>query len=413
MRLEDEYNMEATPDANVVQMVGRTADEAVPAVTEAAAEVMEIQDVMAGGQTGSFRERQSKGRAGPEQLLGLMLGGRDGLAGAVRIRGRLTMPSDQAYARLADRLRPLGYTPILRKDQDGQGEVLLAVRGQLRAARQRVALALTLFGLTAVSCLYVGALYAEGRAIGELPTWLPDGLPFAASLLAILLCHEFGHYLVARRLGVPTSLPYFLPLPISPFGTLGSVINMTAPPRNRRQLLAIATAGPLAGLIVALPVLWIGLSQSHLTPWAPGTMGQEGNSLLYLLIKYLQFGLWLPSAALHTDVQINSVAWAGWTGLFVTALNLMPVGQLDGGHIFDALAGERVVRIMFWVVLGGMALLCILWPNWLLWVGLIFLFGRLRVPPLDDVTVLTPAQRALAVALLIVFVLVFTPIPLT
>jgi membrane-associated protease RseP (regulator of RpoE activity) len=402
--------MEATSD--IAQISGRSADEAVRAVTEAAAEVMEIQDVMAGGQAGSFRERQTKGRAGPEQLLGLMLGGRDGLSGAVRIRGRLTRPSDQAYTQLADRLRPLGYTPVLRRDQDGQGEVLLAVRGGLRAARQRVVLALTLFGLTAVSCLYVGALYVEGRAIGELPTWLPDGLPFAASLLAILVCHEFGHYLVARRLGTPTSLPYFLPLPISPFGTLGSVINMTAPPRDRRQLLAIAAAGPLAGLIVALPVLWIGLSQSHLMAWAPGSMGQEGNSLLYLLIKYLRFGMWLPSAALHTDVQINSVAWAGWTGLFVTALNLMPVGQLDGGHIFDALAGERAVRIMFWVVLGGMAVLCIFWPNWLLWVGLIFLFGRLRVPPLDDVTVLTSRQRTLAVAMLIVFVLVFTPIPL-
>ena len=95
----------------------------------------------------------------------------------------------------------MGYTPILRKDEDGQGEVLLAVRGRLRAARQRVALALTLFALTAVSCLYVGAMYVEGRPIGELPAWLPDGLPFAVSLLAILLCHEFGHYLVSAPPG--------------------------------------------------------------------------------------------------------------------------------------------------------------------------------------------------------------------
>jgi membrane-associated protease RseP (regulator of RpoE activity) len=239
---------------------------------------------------------------------------------------------------------------------------------------------------------------------------LLDGLPYAAALLGILAAHEMGHYLTARRVGAPTSLPYFLPMPLG-FGTFGAVISMAAPPRNRRHLLAIAAAGPLAGLAVAIPVLLIGLSLSRVAPLpAAGLYQMEGNSLLYAALKYVMFGELLPGNG--RDVMIHPVAFAGWAGILVTGLNLIPAGQLDGGHIVYALLGERWSRVVLWAVLAALAGLAFLWQGWFLWLFLIFLFGRMRLAPLDDVTPLTARQRALAIAMMVLFVLVFTPIPL-
>jgi membrane-associated protease RseP (regulator of RpoE activity) len=265
-----------------------------------------------------------------------------------------------------------------------------------------------LFALTLLSCLFAGAQMVEG--LTEVNWNLLDGLPYAAALLGILAAHEMGHYLTARRLGTPTSLPYFLPMPLG-FGTFGAVINMAAPPRNRRHLLAIAAAGPLAGLAVALPVLLLGLSLSQVEPLPTlGVYQMEGNSLLYAALKFLMFGQLLPANG--QDVFIHPVAFAGWAGLLVTGLNLIPAGQLDGGHIVYALLGERRARVIFWAVLAALAVLAFFWQGWILWLFLIFLFGRMRLAPLDDVTTLTGRQQALAIAMIFIFILVFTPIPL-
>ncbi|MFN2168649.1 MAG: site-2 protease family protein, partial [Anaerolineae bacterium] len=327
----------------------------------------------------------------------------------VRLRGRLLLPASEAYERLAQRFRPLGYTPLLRRDGDRETDVVLALPGAMPHAKQRVGVAALLFALTLLSCLFAGAQMVEG--LTALNWNLLEGLPYAASLLAILAAHEFGHYLMARRLGTPVSLPYFIPMPVG-FGTFGAFINMTAPPRNRRHLLGIAAAGPLAGLAVALPVLWIGLSLSRVEPLpAAGAYSMEGNSLLYVLMKFLAFGQILPSNGV--DVFIHPVAFAGWAGLLVTALNLIPAGQLDGGHIMYALVGEKAARAIYWIVLAALAALSLLWPGWLLWLGLIFIFGRIRAEPLDDVTELTPPQRVLAAVMVLIFFLVFTPVPMT
>jgi membrane-associated protease RseP (regulator of RpoE activity) len=329
-------------------------------------------------------------------------------ANSIRLRGRLLSAPEEAYDVLAENMRPLGRTPLLRKASDGDREEVLAMPITFGHARQRVGLAATLFVLTVLSCLFAGAQMVPG--LTEINFNLLDGLPFAASLLVILAAHEFGHYLTARRAGTPTSLPYFIPLPIpGGFGTMGAFISMTAPPRDRRRLLAISVAGPLAGLILAVPILWLGLRLSHVEPLPPPPYSLEGNSLLYAALKYLVFGRLLPSGG--EDVLIGQVAMAGWAGLLITGLNLIPAGQLDGGHIMYALVGPRRARLVTWVVLVALAGLAVLWQGWLIWLVLIFVFSRFQDMPLDDITDLTPGQRVLAVLMLALFLLVFTPIP--
>ncbi len=191
-------------------------------------------------------------------------------ANAVRVRGRLLRPADEAWQTLHEQLAPSGWTPMLRARADAPGDELLALPVRFVGARPRVALAAVLFALTVLSCLFTGAQMIDG--LTDVNWNLLDGLPFAAGILAILATHEFGHYLVARRLGSPTSLPYFIPMPypVGPFGTLGAVITASVPFRNKRHLLAVGAAGPLAGLIVAIPVLLLGLNLSRLQPSRPG-----------------------------------------------------------------------------------------------------------------------------------------------
>jgi len=306
----------------------------------------------------------------------------------------------------------LGRTPLLRRTDDGIRQEVLALPMTFTPAKARPVLALVLFGLTVLSCLFVGAQMWEWvGASGQINLNLLDGVPFAATILAILATHEFGHYLTARRLGSSTSLPYFIPLPFGPFGTLGAFISMSAPPRNRRHLLAIGAAGPLAGLVLAVPLLWLGLSLSHVQPLPLGGYQMEGNSLLYAGLKFLMFGKFLPSGG--EDVFIHPIAFAAWAGLLVTGLNLIPAGQLDGGHIVYALLGRKGARIATWGVLAALVGLSFLWSGWVLWLGLVFLFSRFQDMPFDDLTELTRAQRAFAVGMIAIFFLVFTPIPLT
>lgn len=321
---------------------------------------------------------------------------------AVEIEGRFLIEPARAYEHLEGRFRELGYVLLLRRDGDRQ--IALGIPGELPKSTGRPWVAVAMFALTVLSTLWVGSGYA-----GQ-PDDLLAGWPFTVSLLGILLTHEMGHYLVARWQKVPATLPYFIPFPTI-LGTMGAVIQIKAPPRDRRSLLLLGAAGPLAGLVVAIPVLILGLSQSHVAAINYG-LGyfQEGNSLLYAALKYLVFGQILPSNGM--DVMIGPVAFAGWAGLLVTGMNLIPAGQLDGGHITYSLLGNRA-RWLMWGVVGGLLALSLLWQGWLLWAALVLLFGRVNSVPLDDVTELTAREKALAVVALIVFVLVFIPIPVT
>ena len=204
-------------------------------------------------------------------------------------------------------------------------------------------------------------------------------------------------------------------MPWSYFGTLGAFIQLRGPVTNRRALFDVGAAGPLAGLVFAVPVLLYGLATSDLGTIASGQT-YEGNSLLYLLAKLLVFGRILPGGGV--DVYLNQVAWAGWVGLFVTGLNLLPVGQLDGGHVSYALFGERS-RLFLWPTILGLGLIVVYsWLQgapaltWVLWIFLLLSFGRVHARPLEDITALDPRRRALAIFTLALFFLCFVPLPL-
>ncbi len=323
----------------------------------------------------------------------------------VRFRGRLRVPSEEAYDLLAQRARPLHYVPFFRRE--GPDHVILFARGALPQARQRVGLALILFVATVISVLWTGVWQSDGRTWWEVAS---DAVFFAGTLLAILTAHEMGHYIVSRYYNTPVSLPYFIPAPIFLFGTMGAVIRMVAPPKNRRQWLHIAAAGPLAGLVFAIPLTFIGLLLSPVEPLPPGGYIMEGNSLLYLWLKFLAFGRLLPSNG--EDVFLHPMAWAGWGGLMVTALNLIPAAQLDGGHIARALLGHRGGRVLTYAIIAALVVMSRWWEGWLLWALIIFLFSRAQVMPLDDITEPTLGDKVLAAFMLVLFVLLFTPVPL-
>ncbi len=364
-----------------------------------------------------------------------------------RYRGRLyNEDTAAAYDQLADALRPLEVTPLFRKEKDSH--VVLLSQGVIRPKPSNARVNLILFILTAISVFFAGTYYTlggtyDGPPNPDLRALLPyfmkstgGGVAFAVSLLAILLAHEFGHYLAGRYHKTAVTLPYFIPFPLN-FGTLGAFIQLKEPPKNRRILLDIGIAGPIAGLVVAIPVVILGLSLSQVSP-IPTHLPQgqifEGNSILYLLSKFLVFGKLLPEPGSYgnlppllywiryfftgqpvplggMDVMLHPVAWAGWIGLLVTALNLIPAGQLDGGHVLYVLLGKRASTLLP-VILIALALLGLVWPGWWLWAFLIFLLGRSHAEPLDQITALDPQRQAVAVLGLIIFILVFTPVPL-
>jgi membrane-associated protease RseP (regulator of RpoE activity) len=374
-----------------------------------------------------------------------------------RYRGRLlTEDSVAAYDQLAGALRSDGITPLFRKD--GDKHVIMLVPSLVMPGQSpRIWVNFVLFILTVLSVMLMGVdMPAEAiPADGSFPflyfiQHIFTGWPFALSMLGILFTHEMGHYIACRYYKVPATLPYFIPAPfLSPLGTLGAFIMMRGIPKNKRILFDVGVAGPLAGLVVTVPVLFLGLWLSHLGPidHAPaGTSGfLEGNSLFYLFAKYVVYGKLLPEPVTMNglssaeywiryfltgqpipfggmDVQLHSVALAGWAGLLVTALNLVPVGTLDGGHVAYGLFGDRARKIF--PIAVGILIALIFLPvlltfslasfnmGWLLWVFILFWLGNVRTTPLDDITELDPKRRALGFLVLFIFILIFTPIPM-
>ncbi len=329
--------------------------------------------------------------------------------GQVRFRGQFLQDPADCFDELRERFERHGFTPMIENQNDRA--VLIAFPAVFRPRESNPTINILLLLATILSTLFVGAGYAATTTNEMLMLW--RGWPFSLSIMLILGAHELGHYFAAKYHKVPVSLPYFIPLPVpGSIGTLGAFIQLKAPVKNKRALLDVGAAGPWAGIIFAIPILFLGLATSQVLPLPANTPYlAEGNSLLYALMKIIVFGRFLPADGL--DVHLNQVAWAGWVGLLVTSLNLIPVGQLDGGHVAYALLGKWA-KNLFWpviIILGALVALTGT-LTWILWIALLLLFGRRYAVPLDDVTELDPRRKAFAILTLLLFFLVFIPLPM-
>lgn len=346
--------------------------------------------------------------------------------GIVVFRGDLMTEPARALDLLIDRFRPLGYTPYLREES---GHVAVQAWPLVEPVRRwRIGVNVVLFLLTCVSTLFAGLSFVGSPTFDALRSdpsaaRFLAGAPFAFTLIAILGVHELGHYFTARHYRASVSLPYFIPAPFL-FGTLGAIILMRSPARDRNSLFDIAAAGPLAGLAVALPAGLLGFAWSSVVPVPPGGYMTFGDSLLTWGLSYLRFGHIPPGYMLFT----HPMADAAWAGFLVTALNLFPVGQLDGGRIAYALFGRHhraigKATVAALLVLGGASFLWSLRSpggdvvsalasslNWFVWAGVIsLLVGFHHSPPLDDLSPISPARRVVGIACLVLMVLLIPP----
>ena len=283
---------------------------------------------------------------------------------------------------------------------------------EVPAKRGFPVLHVALFLATLATTSMAGAFQQGANPFSD-PATLLLGLPFAATLLSILLSHEMGHYLLARAHGIRATLPYFIPAP-PPFiivGTFGAFIRMKSLPANRRALFDVGAAGPWAGVLLAIPAALVGLSLSEVRPLTPFDEGGIilGDSFLFSMLTRLVLGV----STNEVSIVLHPIALAGWFGLFVTFLNLLPVGQLDGGHVIYSLFG----RWHRWISRGSLAAILLLgfhgWMGWFVWVVLLSMLGLDHPPTLDLYSSLDPRRKLYAWCTVVLFVLTFMPEPIS
>jgi hypothetical protein len=315
-------------------------------------------------------------------------------------------------------LRPVGDTAALTREEeaiqrlDGQIDARLAWESWHRRKRRRLRMSLILFVLTFLSTTLVGADYwpldimpgffsdeARVQILTHLARIWPNdpgqtltigdrfleairlGCTYSCPLMLILLCHEMGHYLQAVRYRVPASFPYFIPLPLPPLGTMGAVILQGRGAANRKMMFDIAVTGPIAGLVVTIPVLLFGVSISGYVPASAQAEFEFGQPFIVRWIIEAIHGPATPGMVFHW----NGYATAGWVGIFITAMNLLPIGQLDGGHIMYTLIGRRAHWIAWGLILTAViAMIQLEMYSYVLLLILLTLTGPRHPPTADD-----------------------------
>ncbi|PZV00969.1 MAG: site-2 protease family protein [Leptolyngbya sp.] len=343
---------------------------------------------------------------------------------AMICRGQLRSTPTVAYDTVRENIRRHFGDRFLVLFQEGlQGKPVFALvpnpqaeKGDRNQTLTRPGLALglllvTLFTTTAVGTYLAGVTEEQLQAT---PALILQGLPYALGLLIILGCHEMGHYLAARRYKMRVTLPYFIPVPFF-LGTLGAFIQMKSPVPNRRALFDVGIAGPLAGLVVAVPLLLWGLSQSTIVP-IPETGASLLNfealdpkaSLMLTLLSKLVLG---SAVGADEAIHLHPIAIAGCLGLVVTALNLMPVGQLDGGHIVHAMYGQRIGGIVGQVARLLVFGLALVHPELMIWAILLFFIPAADQPALNDVSELDDRRDLLGLVALTLLVMIVLPAP--
>lgn len=277
---------------------------------------------------------------------------------------------------------------------------------------------IALFVLTLATVYFVPVyffnlnIYGFGAAFDQTLRDLASGrgLVFTAAMMSILLVHEMGHFMAGRRRGIVTSWPYFIPAP-NFIGTFGAVIRSKSPFWNRRDLIEVGATGPIAGWIVALGWLIYGLSNSQIlppntAPFAGMAFSLDGESLLVKALVPILIG---PSAP-GTYFLFSEAALAGWVGLLVTALNMMPIGQLDGGHVIYGLTGKRQT-ILGWIAVAALIVLGFQSATWWVFAAIGLAMGVAHPPTLDDRKPMPTAARLWGLAAVVILILSFTPVP--
>jgi membrane-associated protease RseP (regulator of RpoE activity) len=304
-----------------------------------------------------------------------------------------------------------GFDPPVPLDQMWQPRP----KFQDRVWRHVVLLLLTVVTTTIAGASYYGSFQSDlgTRQISDSVTAIIfNGFWYSGTVLAILGCHELGHYLACRFYNVDASLPFFIPAPLPLTGTLGAFIRIREPIPTKRMLFDIGIAGPIAGFLVALPALFIGISMSRLVTMPPNFVGLSfGEPLLFHGVSRLLWGVQPDNVSLN----LHPMGFAAWFGLLATALNLFPIGQLDGGHISYAVFGRKSSHVTLMMVAGALVLTYFS-SSWLVWTGLmismLFLFGRHHPRTFDENIPLDRTRLVLAVLALVMFVLCFTPAPI-
>ncbi len=331
--------------------------------------------------------------------------------------GRLLVNADSSYEEIRRRFRAHGYTPAFRQDK-GE-DYILAMEGLVDLSKTGNPLInILLLAITVVTTLSVGASITAGRSFFEaLLTGsllvvfqaILAGLPYTITLLGILGVHELGHYVAARMHGVRATLPYFIPMPFG-LGTLGAFISLKSPMKDRKVLFDIGLAGPYAGFFAAVPLMVLGLllSSTNYVPTSfPGqTLDSLGTSVL--IEVFVQVFTDIPP---DRTLVAHPVFFAAWLGFFLTGINLLPVGQLDGGHASYALLGRpahTVALITFFLLILAGAFIS---PNWFVWAFFVMLGGLRHPPPMNDISDVGPIRKAVGVLTILLFFLIFIPMP--
>jgi membrane-associated protease RseP (regulator of RpoE activity) len=272
----------------------------------------------------------------------------------------------------------------------------------LPVKKEKWKLNLILFIITLCTTTLAGAVYTDNIFDSIL-----SGLPYSLTLLTILGFHEFGHFFAAKRFGVRATLPYFIPFP-SIVGTMGAVIKTRSPIPHRRALFYIGVMGPIPGFIVSLVAVITGVMLSEVLPLPPaeGITPIFGDSLLFGFIVNQIHGAIPPGF----DIALHPFAWAGWIGFLVTSLNLIPIGQLDGGHILYSLIGRKQVYFG-WAALAGMVFLTFIWPGWGVWIFLTLFVLMVAHPQIPEREELSFKEKVTGWLCMVILIITFIPVP--
>lgn len=336
----------------------------------------------------------------------------------ITFRGQLIADVDAAHKEIESRFEQRGYTPLLRRSKGD--DVVVAIQGvAAEVGTGNPLVNILLFVATVLTTLAAGAgLAGEDLSTAVLSDSLTGllssllaGLPFAVTLLGILGVHELGHYLASRYHGIRATLPYFIPLPAVGIGTLGAFIQIKSPMTNRKVLFDIGLAGPYAGLVVAVPLLILGLwlSADNVVPFfAPGfTLERLVPSIF--VGGLIRFFIDLPAGR---TLLLDPIFFAAWLGFFLTALNLLPAGQLDGGHAAYAILGRTAHGLAYVVVLLLIIAGAIFGSiNWFVWAFFILLSGLRHPPPMNDISDVGLPRKIIGLVTMGLFFLIFTPVP--